>query len=109
MEEMDPTPRFEIPQHRSLGKITLFRGKLDESKNSMEWLSGFVAHTSQRMVHGLSTESQGWWRTLAQISEDETHLEFAERQVHQLLLLAVQSIGEYSVLSSEAVGEEANS
>ncbi|OWY96253.1 hypothetical protein PHMEG_00033530 [Phytophthora megakarya] len=44
MEEMDPTPRFEIAQHRPLGKITPFRGKLDESKNSIQWLRGF-AHT----------------------------------------------------------------
>ncbi|OWZ08649.1 hypothetical protein PHMEG_00018769 [Phytophthora megakarya] len=42
MEEMDPTPRFEITQHRPLGKITPFRGKLDESENSMQWLRGFV-------------------------------------------------------------------
>ncbi|OWZ08422.1 hypothetical protein PHMEG_00019043, partial [Phytophthora megakarya] len=33
MEEMDPTPRFEIAQHRPLGKITPFRGRLDESEN----------------------------------------------------------------------------
>ncbi|OWY93906.1 hypothetical protein PHMEG_00036523, partial [Phytophthora megakarya] len=42
MEEMDPTPRFEIAQYRPLGKITPFRGKLDESENSMQWLRGFV-------------------------------------------------------------------
>ncbi|OWZ14185.1 hypothetical protein PHMEG_00012377 [Phytophthora megakarya] len=42
MEEMDPTPRFEIAQHRPLGKIIPFRGKLDESENSMQWLRGFV-------------------------------------------------------------------
>ncbi|OWY93941.1 hypothetical protein PHMEG_00036474, partial [Phytophthora megakarya] len=42
MEEMDPTPRFEIAQHRPLGKITPFRGRLDESENSMQWLRGFV-------------------------------------------------------------------
>ncbi|OWZ00402.1 hypothetical protein PHMEG_00028410 [Phytophthora megakarya] len=51
MEEMDPTPRFEIAQHRPLGKITPFRGKLDDSENSMQWLRGFVyemkgTHTS---------------------------------------------------------------
>ncbi|OWY98398.1 LOW QUALITY PROTEIN: hypothetical protein PHMEG_00030850 [Phytophthora megakarya] len=51
MEEMDPTPRFEIVQHIPLGKITPFRGKLDESENSMQWLRGFVyemkgTHTS---------------------------------------------------------------
>ncbi|OWY94359.1 Eukaryotic/viral aspartic protease, partial [Phytophthora megakarya] len=34
MEEMDPTPRFESAQHRPLGKITPFRGRLDESENS---------------------------------------------------------------------------
>ncbi|OWY95354.1 Eukaryotic/viral aspartic protease [Phytophthora megakarya] len=42
MEEMDPTPMFEIAQHRPLGKITPFRGRLDESENSMQWLRGFV-------------------------------------------------------------------
>ncbi|OWZ04405.1 reverse transcriptase [Phytophthora megakarya] len=36
MEEMDPTPRFEIAQHRPLGKITPFRGRLDERENSMQ-------------------------------------------------------------------------
>ncbi|OWZ11990.1 hypothetical protein PHMEG_00014914 [Phytophthora megakarya] len=35
-EEMDPTPRFEIAQHRPLGKITPFRGRRDESENSMQ-------------------------------------------------------------------------
>ncbi|OWY92828.1 hypothetical protein PHMEG_00038007 [Phytophthora megakarya] len=35
MEEMDPTTRFEIAQHRPLDKITPFRGRLDESENSM--------------------------------------------------------------------------
>ncbi|OWZ03063.1 LOW QUALITY PROTEIN: hypothetical protein PHMEG_00025270 [Phytophthora megakarya] len=82
MEEMDPTPRFEIAQHRPLGKITPFRGRLDESENSMQWLRGFVyemkgTHTSQRMVHGLPTEFQGWCRTLAQssVSKDEAHLD----------------------------------
>ncbi|OWZ13547.1 LOW QUALITY PROTEIN: hypothetical protein PHMEG_00013104 [Phytophthora megakarya] len=44
MKEMDPTPRFEIAQHRPLGKITPFRGRLDESENSTQWLRGFV-HT----------------------------------------------------------------
>ncbi|OWZ06319.1 LOW QUALITY PROTEIN: hypothetical protein PHMEG_00021441 [Phytophthora megakarya] len=29
MEEMDATTRFEIAQHRPLGKITPFRGKLN--------------------------------------------------------------------------------
>ncbi|OWZ24539.1 hypothetical protein PHMEG_000430 [Phytophthora megakarya] len=43
MEEMDPTPRFEIAQHRPLGKITPFRGKLDERENSVQWLRCFVA------------------------------------------------------------------
>ncbi|OWZ09601.1 Eukaryotic/viral aspartic protease, partial [Phytophthora megakarya] len=42
MKEMDPTPRFEIAQHRPLGKVTLFRGKLDESENYMQWLRDFV-------------------------------------------------------------------
>ncbi|OWZ06881.1 LOW QUALITY PROTEIN: hypothetical protein PHMEG_00020806 [Phytophthora megakarya] len=42
MEEMDPTPRFEIAQHRPLGKITPFRGEQDESENSMQWLRCFV-------------------------------------------------------------------
>ncbi|OWY91372.1 Eukaryotic/viral aspartic protease, partial [Phytophthora megakarya] len=42
MEEMDPTPRFEIAQHRPLGKITSFRGRLDESESSMQGLRGFV-------------------------------------------------------------------
>ncbi|OWZ12471.1 Eukaryotic/viral aspartic protease [Phytophthora megakarya] len=42
MEEMYPTSRIEIAQHRPLGKITPFRGKLDESENSMQWLRGFV-------------------------------------------------------------------
>ncbi|OWZ22847.1 hypothetical protein PHMEG_0002401 [Phytophthora megakarya] len=43
MEEMDPTPRFEIAQHRPLGKITPFRDRLDErSENSMQWFRGFV-------------------------------------------------------------------
>ncbi|OWY94106.1 hypothetical protein PHMEG_00036260, partial [Phytophthora megakarya] len=42
MEEMDPTPRFEIAQHRLLGKITPFHGSLDESENLMQWLRGFV-------------------------------------------------------------------
>ncbi|OWY92495.1 hypothetical protein PHMEG_00038476 [Phytophthora megakarya] len=51
MEEMDPTPRFEITQHRLLGKVTPFRGKLDESESSIQWLRGFVykmkgTHTS---------------------------------------------------------------
>ncbi|OWY94829.1 Eukaryotic/viral aspartic protease [Phytophthora megakarya] len=40
MEEMDPTTKFEIAQHRPLGKITPFRGKLDESESSMQWLRG---------------------------------------------------------------------
>ncbi|OWY98655.1 hypothetical protein PHMEG_00030528 [Phytophthora megakarya] len=31
-----------IAQHRPLGKITPFRGRLDESENSMQWLRGFV-------------------------------------------------------------------
>ncbi|OWY94991.1 hypothetical protein PHMEG_00035129 [Phytophthora megakarya] len=35
MEEMDPTPRFEIAQHQPLGKITPFRDRLDESENSI--------------------------------------------------------------------------
>ncbi|OWY90754.1 hypothetical protein PHMEG_00040974 [Phytophthora megakarya] len=52
MEEMDPTSRFEIARHRPLGKITPFRGRLDESENSMQWLRGVVyemkgTHTSQ--------------------------------------------------------------
>ncbi|OWY96106.1 hypothetical protein PHMEG_00033716 [Phytophthora megakarya] len=79
MEEMDPTPRFEIVQHWPLVKITPFRGKLDESENFMQWLRGFVyemkgTHTSQRMVHGLPTEAQRWGRSLAQssISKDES-------------------------------------
>ncbi|OWZ03391.1 hypothetical protein PHMEG_00024888 [Phytophthora megakarya] len=42
MEEMDPTSKFEIAQHRPLGKITPFHGRLDESENSMQWLRGFV-------------------------------------------------------------------
>ncbi|OWZ04042.1 hypothetical protein PHMEG_00024129 [Phytophthora megakarya] len=42
MQEMDPMPRFEIAQHRPLGKITPFRGSQDESENSMQWLRGFV-------------------------------------------------------------------
>ncbi|OWZ08857.1 hypothetical protein PHMEG_00018535 [Phytophthora megakarya] len=42
MEEMDPTPRFEIAQHRPLGTITPFRGKLGESENTMQWLRRFV-------------------------------------------------------------------
>ncbi|OWY95825.1 Eukaryotic/viral aspartic protease [Phytophthora megakarya] len=36
MEEMDPTPRFEITQHRPLGKITPFRGRLDERESSLQ-------------------------------------------------------------------------
>ncbi|OWZ09750.1 hypothetical protein PHMEG_00017499 [Phytophthora megakarya] len=39
---MDPTPRFEIAQRRPLSKITPFRGRLDESENSIQWLRGFV-------------------------------------------------------------------
>ncbi|OWY95615.1 Eukaryotic/viral aspartic protease [Phytophthora megakarya] len=42
METENPTPRFEIAQHRPLGKIVPFKGKLDESENSMQWLRGFV-------------------------------------------------------------------
>ncbi|OWZ00818.1 hypothetical protein PHMEG_00027912 [Phytophthora megakarya] len=42
MEEMDPTPRLEIAQRRPLGTITPFRGRLDESEDSMQWLRGFV-------------------------------------------------------------------
>ncbi|OWZ18409.1 LOW QUALITY PROTEIN: hypothetical protein PHMEG_0007504 [Phytophthora megakarya] len=79
MEEMDPTPRFEIAQHRPLVKITPFLGKLDESENFMQGLRVFVyemkgTHTSQRMVHGLPTEAQRWGRTLVQssISKDES-------------------------------------
>ncbi|OWY96839.1 LOW QUALITY PROTEIN: hypothetical protein PHMEG_00032789 [Phytophthora megakarya] len=85
MEEMDPTPRIDIAQHRPLGKITPFRGKLDESENSMQWLRGYVYEMkgTKRMVHGLPTESQGWYRTLAQssISKDEAYLEFADSSV----------------------------
>ncbi|OWZ20006.1 hypothetical protein PHMEG_0005639 [Phytophthora megakarya] len=59
MEEMDPTPTFELAQ---LGKITPFRGKLDESENSMQWLRDVVyemtgTHTPPnewRMVFQLS-------------------------------------------------------
>ncbi|OWY95210.1 LOW QUALITY PROTEIN: hypothetical protein PHMEG_00034846, partial [Phytophthora megakarya] len=40
MEEMDPTPRSEIANIDCW--ITPFRGKLDESENSMQWLRGFV-------------------------------------------------------------------
>ncbi|OWZ08207.1 hypothetical protein PHMEG_00019288 [Phytophthora megakarya] len=45
MEEMDPTPRFEIVQHRPLSNLTPFRDKLDESENYMQWLRGFVVPT----------------------------------------------------------------
>ncbi|OWY90108.1 LOW QUALITY PROTEIN: hypothetical protein PHMEG_00041914 [Phytophthora megakarya] len=55
MEEMDPTPRFEIAQHRPLDKITPFRGKLDESENSMQWLRGFV-YEMKGMVPYTGTE-----------------------------------------------------
>ncbi|OWY94315.1 Eukaryotic/viral aspartic protease [Phytophthora megakarya] len=42
METENLTPRFEIAQHRPLGKIVPFKRKLDESENSMRWLRGFV-------------------------------------------------------------------
>ncbi|OWZ00559.1 hypothetical protein PHMEG_00028219 [Phytophthora megakarya] len=42
IEEVGPTPRFEIALHRPLGKITPFRGKLGEIENSIQWLRGFV-------------------------------------------------------------------
>ncbi|OWZ06294.1 hypothetical protein PHMEG_00021474 [Phytophthora megakarya] len=48
---MDPTPRFEIAQHRPLDKITTFRGKLDESKNFMQWLRGFVYEMKGTHTH----------------------------------------------------------
>ncbi|OWY96692.1 LOW QUALITY PROTEIN: hypothetical protein PHMEG_00032978 [Phytophthora megakarya] len=80
MEEMDPTPRVEIAQHRPLGNITPFRDKLDESENSMQWLKGFVyemkgTHSTQQMVHGLPTESQRWCRTLTQSSISKVEAE----------------------------------
>ncbi|OWY98477.1 Eukaryotic/viral aspartic protease [Phytophthora megakarya] len=55
MEEMDPTPRFEIAQHRPLDKITPFCGRLDESENSMQWLRGFVYE-----MKGTHTPSNEW-------------------------------------------------
>ncbi|OWY92322.1 Eukaryotic/viral aspartic protease, partial [Phytophthora megakarya] len=42
MEVMNSTPRIELLQHRPLTQITPFRGRLDESENSMQWLRGFV-------------------------------------------------------------------
>ncbi|OWZ14214.1 hypothetical protein PHMEG_00012346 [Phytophthora megakarya] len=97
MEEVYPTSRFKIAQHRPLGKIAPFRGKFDEG-----------TQTSQRRVHGLPTESQGWCRILAQssISKDDADLEFAEWQIYQLLPLAVPSISERSVLSSDRSKKE---
>ncbi|OWY91705.1 LOW QUALITY PROTEIN: hypothetical protein PHMEG_00039609, partial [Phytophthora megakarya] len=78
----------EIAQHRPLGKITPFRGRLDESENSMQWLREFVyemkgTHTSQRLVHGLLTETHGWCRTLAQssISKDEAHFLLSDKLI----------------------------
>ncbi|OWZ08298.1 hypothetical protein PHMEG_00019182 [Phytophthora megakarya] len=53
MGEMDPTPRFEIAQHRPLGKITSFRGRRDESENSMQWLRGFVYEMKLLDIHTL--------------------------------------------------------
>ncbi|OWY97133.1 hypothetical protein PHMEG_00032416, partial [Phytophthora megakarya] len=60
MKEMDPTPRFEITQHRPLGKITPFRGKLDESENSMQWLRGFVYE-----MKALSRKTKRTWSLLS--------------------------------------------
>ncbi|OWY95260.1 Eukaryotic/viral aspartic protease [Phytophthora megakarya] len=43
MEVMNSTPSiFELLQHRQLTQINPFRGRLDESENSMQWLRGFV-------------------------------------------------------------------
>ncbi|OWZ04237.1 Eukaryotic/viral aspartic protease, partial [Phytophthora megakarya] len=67
MEEMDPAPRFEIAQRRPLGKIITFRGRLEESEHSMQWLRGFVyemkdTHTSQR---ALSRKMKRTWSLLS--------------------------------------------
>ncbi|OWZ02041.1 LOW QUALITY PROTEIN: hypothetical protein PHMEG_00026466 [Phytophthora megakarya] len=80
VEEMDPTPRFEIAQHRPLGKITPFRGRLDESENPMQWLRGFVHTPPNEWCMGFQLSLREWCCTLAQnsISEDDAHLEFAE-------------------------------
>ncbi|OWZ01526.1 hypothetical protein PHMEG_00027063 [Phytophthora megakarya] len=68
MEELDPTPRFEIAQHRPLGKITPFHGRLNESENSMQWLGG--THTPPNewcMVFQLSLRDGAvhWHRALS--------------------------------------------
>ncbi|OWY99852.1 LOW QUALITY PROTEIN: hypothetical protein PHMEG_00029071 [Phytophthora megakarya] len=56
MEEMDPTPRFEIAQHRPLGKFIPFRGRLDESDNSMHLLSDkFISYYCWRFSQSAST------------------------------------------------------
>ncbi|OWZ01547.1 Eukaryotic/viral aspartic protease, partial [Phytophthora megakarya] len=60
MEEMDPTPRFEIAQHRLLGKVTPFRGKLNESESSMQWLRGFVYK-----LKALSRKTKRTWSLLS--------------------------------------------
>ncbi|OWY90749.1 Eukaryotic/viral aspartic protease, partial [Phytophthora megakarya] len=56
MEEMDSTPRFELVHHRPLGKITPFRGKLNESDNSIQWLRGFVYE-----MKGTHTPPNQWY------------------------------------------------
>ncbi|OWY91248.1 hypothetical protein PHMEG_00040255, partial [Phytophthora megakarya] len=60
MEELEPTPRLEITQHRPLGKITPFRGKLDESENSMQ---------GDGVVHWHRTLSRKTKRTLCLLSD----------------------------------------
>ncbi|OWZ06584.1 Eukaryotic/viral aspartic protease [Phytophthora megakarya] len=85
MVEMDSTPRFELGHHRPLGKITPFRGKLDESDNSIQWLRGFVYE-----MKGTHTPPNQWYMAFqlslrdgaSFISEAETYVVFAKRQDH---------------------------
>ncbi|OWY94079.1 hypothetical protein PHMEG_00036295, partial [Phytophthora megakarya] len=82
MEVMNSTPRIELLQHRPLTQITPFRGRLDESRNSMQWLRGFVyemkgTHSAKRVVRCVPTKSERWCGSLApsSIQEIEANME----------------------------------
>ncbi|OWZ01828.1 Eukaryotic/viral aspartic protease [Phytophthora megakarya] len=74
MEVLNSTPLIELLQHRPLTQITPFRGRLDESENSMQWLRGFVYE-----MKGTHTPPNECSLAPSSIQENEANMESAER------------------------------
>ncbi|OWZ07006.1 hypothetical protein PHMEG_00020660 [Phytophthora megakarya] len=93
LEEMEINRRvswFNKFEHRPLGKIVPFKGKLDESENSMQWLRGFVYE-----MKGAHTPPNEWCVAF--------HLSLRDGAVHWYRALSRKTKRDWKLLSNKFI------